>query len=105
MVIKDTAYWRLGTDFSEFRFIYDGYFYDEYLAHVREHRCPSHQCRELTQYFINPEKCKGCTLCARVCPVHAITGGRKIPHIIDPQACIRCGTCMEKCKFGAIYVH
>ena len=46
-----------------------------------------------------------CTLCARVCPVHAITGGRKIPHIIDPQACIRCGTCMEKCKFGAIYVH
>ena len=105
MVIKDTAYaaWdRLLRIRFYLRWIISTM---NILAHVREHRCPSHQCRELTQYFINPEKCKGCTLCARVCPVHAITGGRKIPHIIDPQACIRCGTCMEKCKFGAIYVH
>ena len=79
--------------------------YDEYLAHVKEKRCPSHQCRELTQYFINPEKCKGCTLCARMCPVNAITGDKKVPHVIDPQTCIRCGSCIERCKFGAIYVH
>ena len=105
MVIKDTALCGLGQTSPNPVLSTMDNFYDEYLAHVREHRCPSHQCRELTQYFINPEKCKGCTLCARVCPVHAITGGRKIPHIIDPQACIRCGTCMEKCKFGAIYVH
>ena len=105
MVIKDTAICGLGQTSPNPVLSTMDNFYDEYLAHVREHRCPSHQCRELTQYFINPEKCKGCTLCARVCPVHAITGGRKIPHIIDPQACIRCGTCMEKCKFGAIYVH
>ncbi len=105
MVIKDTALCGLGQTSPNPVLSTMDNFYDEYLAHVREHRCPSHQCRELTQYFINPEKCKGCTLCARVCPVHAITGGRKIPHIIDPQACIRCGTCMEKCKFGAKFIY
>lgn len=103
-VIKDTALCGLGqTSPNPVLSTLDN-FYDEYVAHVTEKRCPAHQCRELTHYFINPETCRGCTMCARVCPVNAITGGRKLPHVIDPHECIRCGTCMEKCKFGAVYV-
>ena len=105
MVIKDTALCGLGQTSPNPVLSTMDNFYDEYLAHVDEQRCPSHQCRELTQYFINPEKCKGCTMCARICPVHAITGSRKVPHTIDSDVCIRCGSCIEKCKFDAIYVH
>ena len=78
------------------------YFRDEYIAHVTEKRCPAGVCKALTNYYIDPEKCKGCTLCARNCPVGAITGSVKQPHVIDTQKCIKCGACMEKCKFGAI---
>lgn len=105
LVIKDTALCGLGQTSPNPVLSTMDNFYDEYLAHVKEKRCPAHQCRSLTQYFINPEKCRGCTLCARICPVHAITGERKMPHVIDPADCIRCGSCMEKCKFGAIVVH
>lgn len=105
LVIKDTALCGLGQTSPNPVLSTMDNFYDEYLAHVNEKRCPSHQCRELTHYFINPQSCKGCTLCAKICPVNAITGERKLPHVIDPTTCIRCGSCMDKCKFGAVYVH
>ena len=78
------------------------YFRDEYIAHVTEHRCPAGVCKALTNYHIEADKCRGCTLCARNCPVGAITGTVKQPHVIDTSKCIKCGACMEKCKFGAI---
>ena len=78
------------------------YFRDEYEAHVGEKRCPAGVCRKLMRYEIDPAKCKGCSLCARNCPVGAISGEIKNPFVIDASKCIKCGTCMEKCKFGAI---
>ena len=78
------------------------YFRDEYIAHVVDKRCPAGVCKHLLQYRIEKEKCKGCTLCARQCPVGAISGSVKNPHVIDQTKCIKCGACMEKCKFGAI---
>ncbi|MGN0478954.1 MAG: NADH-quinone oxidoreductase subunit NuoF [Hominenteromicrobium sp.] len=78
------------------------YYRDEYIAHVTEHRCPAGACKALTNYVIDPDKCKGCTLCARNCPVGAISGNVRQPHTIDTQKCIKCGVCREKCKFNAI---
>ena len=78
------------------------YYRDEYEAHVVEHRCPAGACKALTNYSIDADKCKGCTLCARNCPVGAISGSVKQPHVIDTTKCIKCGVCMEKCKFGAV---
>ena len=78
------------------------YFKDEYIAHVVEKRCPAGVCKALLNYTINPDKCKGCTLCARKCPVNAISGTVKEPHVIDTAKCIKCGACMDNCKFGAI---
>lgn len=103
-VIKDTALCGLGQTSPNPVLSTLENFYDEYLAHVKEHRCPAHQCRSLTQYIIDPSTCKGCTLCARLCPVSAITGEARHAHIIDPSTCIRCGNCLNKCKFGAIKV-
>ncbi len=78
------------------------YFRDEYEAHVVEKRCPAGVCKKLLRYEIVEDKCKGCTACARKCPVGAISGAVKTPHKIDPQKCIKCGACMDTCKFGAI---
>ena len=78
------------------------FFRDEYIAHIVDKRCPAGVCKKLLAYEIDPNKCKGCTLCARTCPVGAISGKVKEAHVIDKAKCIKCGACMEKCKFGAI---
>ena len=78
------------------------FFRSEYEAHIREKRCPAHHCRALLHYVINPDLCRGCTACTRVCPVEAISGELRKPHQIDTSKCLKCGACAEKCKFHAI---
>lgn len=78
------------------------YFRDEYLAHVVDKTCPAGVCKDLLKYSIDADKCKGCTLCARNCPVGAISGGVKEPHVINQDKCIKCGVCVSNCRFGAI---
>jgi len=80
------------------------YFRDEYIAHVRDHRCPAGVCRALITYRIDPERCTGCTACARACPQQAIDGKAKQVHRIDTSKCNRCGICMEVCRFEAVIV-
>ena len=78
------------------------HFYDEYVAHVTEQRCPAKRCVALTHYEIDAEKCIGCTACARNCPVECITGKRREPHLLDQARCIKCGRCFEVCRFAAV---
>jgi NADH-quinone oxidoreductase subunit F len=80
------------------------YFKDEYIAHIQEKRCPALSCTKLISFYILPDKCQGCGICARECPAEAIVGGKRMVHIIDQDKCIKCGTCLEVCptKFDAI---
>ncbi|MDE5917650.1 MAG: 4Fe-4S binding protein, partial [Oscillospiraceae bacterium] len=79
------------------------YFKDEYIAHVRDKKCPAGVCTALKTYKIDDSLCKGCSLCSRKCPVGAISGQIKSPFKIDPSVCIKCGACQDSCKFNAVY--
>lgn len=79
-------------------------FRDEYLEHVVDKKCRSHNCTSLRKFIISPERCKGCSKCARNCPVGAISGKIKEPFSIDTSVCIKCGACESACAFGAIYI-
>ncbi len=78
------------------------FFRDEYIAHIVDKKCPAGVCKALLNYSIDVDKCRGCTACARKCPVGAISGTVKKPHVIDSDKCIKCGACMDTCKFGAV---
>ncbi len=103
-VIKDTSLCGLGqTSPNPVLSTLDN-FYDEYLAHVNSSSCPAGQCKALVHYSIDADKCTGCTLCFRNCPVGAISGEKRSPHYIDQALCIKCGVCFEKCKFDAVLI-
>ena len=103
-VIKDTALCGLGqTSPNPVLSTLDN-FLDEYIAHIRERKCPAGRCKALLSYVIDRQLCTGCTLCTRTCPTAAISGTRKEPHAIYAGKCIKCGTCVDKCRFKAISV-
>lgn len=103
-VIKDASMCGLGQTLPNPVLSTLRFFKDEYMAHIVEKRCPAKVCTALITYRIDREKCTGCTLCARNCPQNAISGNRKEPHTINPDLCIKCNVCYEKCKFGAVIV-
>jgi len=104
VVIKDTALCGLGQTSPNPVLSTLDYFYDEYMAHVRDKKCPAGQCVALRQYFIVPDKCTGCVACVRVCGTNAIIGEKRQPHVIEQDKCTRCGACYDKCKFNAIII-
>jgi len=105
VVVKDTSLCGLGQTSPNPILSTMTNFYDEYYAHVAEHRCPSGQCKSFMRYYISEENCIGCLVCARKCPAGAITGEKKKVHVINQELCTKCGICMEKCKFHAVYLN
>jgi len=103
-VIKDASLCGLGQTSPNPVLSSLKHFRNEYLAHVRDQSCPAGQCKALVKYTVIEDKCTGCTLCFRNCPVGAITGEKREVHFIDQSLCIKCGVCFDKCKFGAILV-
>ena len=101
-IIKDASLCGLGQTSPNPVLSTMNFFWDEYVAHVKDKTCPAGVCTSLLKYHINSEKCIGCTACSKVCPVNAISGSVKQPHLVDKEKCIKCGACQSTCKFKAI---
>jgi NADH-quinone oxidoreductase subunit F len=100
-LVKETALCGLGNTAPNPVLTTIRYFRDEYLAHIRDKRCPAGVCKALIHYSILPDKCTGCMACAKSCPVSCIPGDRKKLHVIDQERCIRCGLCYSVCNYDA----
>jgi len=101
-LLEDTALCALGKTAAYPVLSTLGRFREEYEIHIREKRCPAKECPGLFRYEIDPEACTGCRLCSKRCPVEAISGERKKPHVIDQEKCTNCGTCFDVCAFSAV---
>ena len=103
-MIKDSALCGLGQTSPNPVLSTLANFRDEYVEHVRAHKCRAKKCKALLTYTIDPQRCKGCSACLKSCPSQAIMGESRKPHVINPYVCIRCGMCLSRCHFGAITV-